>query len=77
MRSVWTVVRDGDTPYVHRCSCCGKFWKELRCHWFFTGLYCIACIQDVLYDNCRTVSEIDNPVPYFNPVGSEYQGEVF
>lgn len=57
MRSVW---RDADstTPYVPRCSICGKFKEVLKRHWFFTGLYCIGCIQDILYDDARTLEEI-------------------
>ena len=57
-RSVW---RDADlrfTQYVPRCSKCGKFKKEFKEHWFFRGLYCIECIQDILYDNTRTIMEL-------------------
>ena len=56
-RAVW---RDAekDTPYVPRCSRCGYFKKTLKRHWFFTGMYCIACIQDVLWDNTRTMEEM-------------------
>ena len=74
--SVWTKVKEGDTDYVQRCSHCGRYWKELRKHWFYTGLYCVACIQDVLYDNAYTVDEKDVPSIYFNPHGAEYEGEV-
>lgn len=76
MRSIWRDAVIDDLPYVPRCSCCGKYKKKLKVHWFFTGLYCIACIQDVLYDNCRTVDEINNPSSYFNPKGVNYKGEV-
>ena len=57
-RSVWRIVDKKDVVYVPRCSCCGRFKDELRAHWFFTGLYCIACIQDRLYDNARIIGEI-------------------
>ena len=41
--------------YLPRCGKCGSWRKEeeLRQHWFFNGLYCVSCIQDVLYDNAR------------------------
>ena len=58
-RSVWTVVGKDAHSFVPRCSVCGYFKKELRMHWFFSGLYCRACIQDILYDNCRTIEEIE------------------
>lgn len=58
VRTVWKVVDRDAHCYVHRCSVCGYFKKELRKHWFFTGLYCIGCIQEVLYDDCRTIEEI-------------------
>ena len=58
MRTVWRKVKPEDHNYVPRCSKCGYFKKELRIHWFFTGLYCVACIQDILYDNCRKLEEI-------------------
>lgn len=59
VRSVWTVIDPNDSHYVHRCSHCGYFKKELRAHWFFTGLYCIACIQDILWSNIRTIQEME------------------
>lgn len=61
MSSVWRKLERGtnDTQYVFRCSKCGKFRKSLWKHWFFTGLYCIACIQDILYDNARKIEEIE------------------
>ena len=56
MRTVW---RDADLDtYVPRCGSCGKFKKLLKQHWFFSGIYCIECIQDILYDNARTLEEI-------------------
>ena len=58
VRSIWRVVNKEDHNYVHRCSVCGYFKKELRMHWFFTGLYCIACIQDILWDNARNLREM-------------------
>ena len=57
-RKVWRVVYPAEHDYVHRCSVCGKFKSQLRMHWFFTGLYCVACIQDILWDNCRTMEEM-------------------
>ena len=27
-------------------------------HWFFRGMYCLACIQDVLYDDARRYDEV-------------------
>lgn len=56
MNSVW---RKADTfLYVQRCSVCGKYEKELVQHWFFSGIYCVGCVQDRLYDNCRLMREI-------------------
>lgn len=57
-RSLWSSVSEDDHPYIHRCSFCGKFKRKLKRHWFFTGIYCVACIQDVLYDNARNISEV-------------------
>lgn len=56
-RSVWRDVSD-DTVYVPRCSVCGKWKTALKAHWFFTGVYCVGCIQDILYDDARTLSEV-------------------
>lgn len=58
IRSVWTVVHPTDSHYVPRCSFCGKFRKELRMHWFFTGLYCRNCIQEVLWNDVRNFKEM-------------------
>ena len=58
-RSVW---RDADLetcPYVARCSKCGRYKKVLKRHWFFTGMYCVQCVQEVLYDNARNFEEIE------------------
>lgn len=55
-RSVWRDA-DTDTPYVARCSNCGRF-RDLKQHWFFTGMYCLACIQGRLYDDARTIKEL-------------------
>ena len=57
-RTVWRVVHEDETIYVQRCSRCGYFRKELRTHWFFTGLYCVGCIQNILYDDARTIEEL-------------------
>ena len=57
-RTVWQTADLKNVPYVPRCSSCGYYKKELKSHWFFTGLYCIACIQDILWDNTRTMEEM-------------------
>ena len=59
-RRVWREVDPEESVYVYRCSSCGKFKNVLLKHWFFTGLYCFSCINDVLYDNARNVQEINN-----------------
>ena len=56
-RTVWTKA-SVDSIYEPRCSVCGKYKKSLFFHWFFTGLYCIACIQGILYDDARTMEEM-------------------
>ena len=56
-RTIWRDAPE-ETKYVRRCSWCGKFKKKLKEHWFFTGLYCVSCVQDVLYDNARTLEEM-------------------
>ena len=58
VRTVWRVVDLEETVYVARCSSCGYRKKELREHWFFTGMYCLSCIVDILWDNCRTFEEM-------------------
>lgn len=55
-RTIWR--KADDTVYVPRCSKCGKWRKDLMQHWFFTGIYCVSCIQDILYDNVRNISEV-------------------
>ena len=57
-RTVWRDLGK-DEEYVPRCSFCGKYKKLLKVHWFFTGVYCIACVQDVLYNNVRNIAEIN------------------
>ena len=47
-----------DVPYVPRCSYCGGFREPLHMHWFFTGMYCRACIQYVLYGDERTIEDM-------------------
>ena len=49
-----------DHLYVKRCSKCGGFKEGLYIHWFFTGAYCRACIQYVLYCDFRTVEDLNN-----------------
>lgn len=59
-QTIWcTVYNFDEVPYVPRCSYCGKYKRVLKTHWFFTGMYCIACVQDVLWDNARTFEEIE------------------
>jgi hypothetical protein len=55
---IWRIVKKDEHSYVPRCSHCGKYTKELRMHWFFTGIYCLPCIQDILYDNARNLEEV-------------------
>lgn len=57
-RKVWRPLED-DEVYVKRCGFCGRYRKDLRIHWFFSGVYCISCILDVLYDNARSMEEIN------------------
>lgn len=57
-RSVWRDANPDDCYYVPRCSNCGRFRSDLKEHWFFTGMYCVPCIQDRLYDNGRTIKEL-------------------
>jgi ribosomal protein L34E len=56
-RTVWHEY-DKNGEYVPRCSFCGRFKSKLHVHWFFTGVYCVSCVQDVLYDNARTIGEM-------------------
>ena len=57
---VWREVDPNDCIYVARCSFCGAFKRKLLKHWFYTGIYCFGCVQDVLYHNVRTVKEIND-----------------
>ena len=56
-RPIW---RDADPVYVRRCGRCGFYVPDgdLKEHWFFSGVYCVRCIQEVLYDDIRTVEEM-------------------
>ena len=58
MSAVWIPLVEG--VYVPRCSKCGRFKSQskLYTHWFFTGVYCVSCIQDRLYNNVRTIKEV-------------------
>mgnify|MGYP000710079602 CR=1 FL=1 len=60
VRPIWTEPDREETVYVWRCSKCGSRKEKLMQHWFFTGLYCLSCILDVLYDNCRTIEEVSH-----------------
>ena len=76
-RTIWFVFRPEDIHgYVPRCCKCGVYPKFLLKHFFFIGHYCYSCVQDVLYDNCRTIDEVNNPVRYFNAVGDKFRGDV-
>jgi hypothetical protein len=57
MNTVW--IKADCTYFEPRCGHCGKYRKEeeLRHHWFFNGIYCVTCIVDILYDNCRSLEE--------------------
>ena len=58
---IWTVIKREHTGlYEPRCSRCGRYPLKLLKHWFFSGLYCHGCVQDVLYDNMRNIKEINN-----------------
>ena len=58
MSAVWIPLNPG--VYVPRCSKCGRFkdQKKLYTHWFFTGVNCVSCVQDRLYNNARTIKKI-------------------
>ena len=61
IRSVWRDFDASKDAYVGRCGKCGKYQRKpgfLKIHWFFNGVYCVGCIQDILYDNARTLEEI-------------------
>ena len=55
-RSIWIDYRAD--VYRDRCGFCGKFKEKMKEHWFFSGVYCVSCIQDVLYDDARTLEEM-------------------
>ncbi len=61
-RSVWRDFEARTDTYVGRCSKCGTWNKkgkvQLKVHWFFNGVYCVSCIQDILYDDARTMEEV-------------------
>lgn len=62
-RSLWRPFDERTSVYVGRCGFCGRFesgHRTLFQHWFFRGPYCESCITDVLYDNCRTIQEVNN-----------------
>ena len=58
MRTIW--LEPDLNTYVPRCGRCGHYKnkEDLRQHWFFNGMYCVGCIQDVLYDDARIMREI-------------------
>ena len=57
---VWRNMEDRDKEvYVPRCSKCGTFKEPLHVHWFFTGLYCRNCVQLRLYDDMRTMEDMN------------------
>jgi len=61
--TVWDVYDERyDSHYVPRCSVCGGYKEGLFVHWFFTGLYCRACIQYKLYGDFRTIENINEGV---------------
>lgn len=67
MRSVWRDLNENDVDYIPRCSKCGTYKTDyyvgtekhnnLKVHWFFTGIYCVSCIIDNLYDDTRNLKE--------------------
>lgn len=58
MRSVWRDVDTKEVIYVPRCSKCGRFKGTLKAHFFFTGLYCIDCIEENLYGGYRSYGSL-------------------
>ena len=72
---IWYEIdRRQDGVYVPRCSRCGRFPKTLLRHFFFTGLYCYRCVEDVLYKNVWTVKEINAQSHFeevYKPQGKE------
>ncbi len=59
MTPVWRRRDNRDDIYVSRCSKCGTFKEPLHVHWFFTGIYCRNCVQLILYDDIRTLEDIN------------------
>ena len=59
MKTVWTPFDSKASVFVPRCGKCGTYKIDLYVHWFFRGPYCVRCIQNILYDNCRTIQEIN------------------
>lgn len=61
-RPVWRNFKDTDlgNVLVPRCSRCGTFREPLHVHWFFSGAYCRWCVQGVLYDDLRTLEDMNN-----------------
>lgn len=64
MSGIWEEFEARTSDYVGRCSHCGRYKNQLRdnnkllVHWFFNGVYCTSCVQDVLYNDVRTLSEV-------------------
>lgn len=64
MASVWRTFDAARSRYVPRCGKCGRYESSMKngnslyTHWFFNGVYCRSCVQDVLYDNARILEEI-------------------
>lgn len=58
MSAIWRDADLDNTIYVPRCSNCGRFKGTLKVHWFFTGMYCIDCIEENLYGGYRSYSEV-------------------
>jgi hypothetical protein len=54
------------TCFVPRCSYCGRYEDFFYRHWFFHGFYCIGCLQEVLFDNTRTIAEINDTKEWQN-----------
>lgn len=60
MTTVWRNAEKRDFQvYVKRCSKCGTYKEPLHVHWFFTGMYCRNCVQLRLYDDVRTVEDMN------------------
>ena len=48
-KTVWRDFKPRTDVYVPKCSFCGRYKGTLKIHWFFTGVYCIDCIEEGLY----------------------------